>query len=81
MLVGSGEQFEIPDKCPINCRYHHMSVFKGEKCGICPVFNCHKSLDGFCMVEAKDYNSALADLWSKWFQTDMKEDLWHTANL
>lgn len=80
MLVGNLEKFKIPDKCPIHCRYHHMSEFRGEKCWVCPVFNCVPDSDGNCTLPADQFDSTIAKLWQEWFNTDMREDVWIAMN-
>ena len=76
MLVGDKKKYTIPDKCPTNCRYHHMSEYREEKCKLCPIFNCVPDYDGLCEIPVDKYSSCLAKMWSVWFQTDMRGDVW-----
>lgn len=58
---------EIPDKCPEGCRFKQEAMYQGNTCSRCPIFNCSKDDEGFCLVEPEDYRHEWALEWQKFF--------------
>ena len=62
-------KYEVPDNCPKNCLFKQEYGYQGGLCHRCPIFNCRKDVDGFCLIEPEDYREDWAKEWSKFFET------------
>lgn len=70
MLVAGS--FEVPDKCPEDCPLHESLFHQGSTCTRCPVFNCRKDADGFCLVDPENYHPDWAREFSEFFASGYK---------
>ena len=76
----SKREYEIPDNCPEDCLYKNNMINFGQSsiCIRCPVFNCKKDVDGFCLLEPEEYRDDWAKEWYEFFKTGKEPTLYLT---
>jgi hypothetical protein len=64
-------KYEVPDHCPKDCQFieERKSISMSSVCFRCPVFNCGKTSDGICMIDAEDFREDWAAEWEEFFKT------------
>jgi hypothetical protein len=67
MLISN--KYEIPDKCPKNCPHKKEPFYQGNMCTRCPIFNCSKDKNNFCLIEPENYREDWAKEWYTFFTT------------
>jgi hypothetical protein len=72
MLV-SKKKIQIPDNCPENCPIKKEPFYQSNLCSRCPIFNCRRDEDDFCLLEPEDYREDWAEEFKEWFDSGFKE--------
>ena len=75
MIIIAGS-YIFPDKCPKNCLYKQESFSQGSMCTRCPILNCKKDKDGFCLIEPEDYRKDWAKEWNDFFKRGTEPKLY-----
>ena len=68
-MIVSHAKIEFPDTCPGDCPERQTVFFQGNTCYRCPVLNCAKDENGFCLVEPEGYNPEFAREFKSWFDS------------
>lgn len=83
MRVGSLLQFEVPDKCPDDCKLKGDIAAFGQNslCTRCPVFNCETPDDVIAneyspILDPIEYRDDWAAQWVKFFLTGEEPELY-----
>lgn len=63
------DKFEVPDKCPEDCKLRPKYFDQGCICMRCPVLMCVRNEKGFCLVDAANIREDWAQQWAEYFKT------------
>lgn len=82
----SKENIEVPNECGDFCPsfrkfgYKFPMRFKGDVCYTCPIMNCTKDDEGFCIIDPEDFRVDLAESYIEWWHrnknTEVKNKRW-----
>lgn len=76
-MIISDENIEIPDTCPINCRFKEelKQFYQGCMCDRCPILNCsYPDNDPMLpIISPESYRSDWAEEWKKFFDGEVEE--------
>jgi len=78
MIIANFEfDCSVCEKCPERSG----AFYQGNFCSRCPVFNCSKDEDGFCLLEAEDYRADWAQEFYSWIKSDFALELYPRLRL
>ena len=76
-MIISDKNIEIPDSCPINCRFKEelKQFYQDDICYSCPVLNCSNPSNDPMMpiLEPEQYRSDWAKEWKRFFDGEIEE--------
>jgi hypothetical protein len=76
-IAGLDFDESVCKKCPERSG----AFYQGNLCSRCPIFNCKKDEDGFCLIEPEDYRADWAKEFHAWITSGFSPEFYPQLRL